>query len=158
MERHSNIRSKEKVGEDSEWREYSSTFSTQRLDRTLSHALRRKSGEDHPWPFKECRLLSPLYETVGGTILASPHNNLGASQPPFPPEQRWGGVFGSPTMGKVSWRDNVLLPHITQWVDCLRIVLHFSQTRLDGIFFRCGRIVCGSFQVCKFFPPVCRTN
>ena len=59
---------------------------------------------------------------------------------------------------KVSWRDNGLLPHIKQWVDCLRIVLHFSQTRLDGILFRCGRIVCGSFQVCKFFPPVCRTN
>ena len=37
------------AGEDSEWREFSSTLSTQRVDRTFLHALRGKGGEERPW-------------------------------------------------------------------------------------------------------------
>ena len=62
-----------KAGEDSEWRAFSSSLSTQRVDRTFlqewggpSLATSRNAGSRHLF-----------LQTVGGVILASPQYNLG---------------------------------------------------------------------------------
>ena len=75
------------AGEDSEWREFSSTLSTQRVDRTFLHALRGKSGEDRPWPLKERRLLQSLSSDNWGDYPGLPFTTIWeVSSPPFLPE------------------------------------------------------------------------
>ena len=84
-------RSESKAGEDSEWRAFSSTLSTQSVDKTFlqewggpSLATSRNSDSCHLF-----------LQTVGGIILASPTTIWEVSPPPFLPKQGWGGVLGS---------------------------------------------------------------
>ena len=63
-----------KAGEDSEWRAFSSTLSTQRVDRTFLQEWGAPLG-----PFKELRLLPPLSSDSWGHYPGLPPRQFGRS-------------------------------------------------------------------------------
>ena len=86
-----------KAGEDSEWRAFSSTLSTQRVDRTFL----QEWGGPSLAPSRKADSCQLFLQTVGGIILASPHDNLGGLSSSISSKARMGrGPRLSPTM----WR------------------------------------------------------
>ena len=111
-----------KAGEDSEWRAFSSTLSTERVDRTF---LQEWGGP--PWPLQGTQTLATsFFRQLGALSWPLPTTIWEVSPPPFLPKSRMGrGPWLSPTMWsgflKRQWAHS---PHKMKWYeDCYGIML-----------------------------------
>ena len=111
-----------KAGEDSEWSAFSSTLSTQRVDRTFL----QEWGGPSLAPSRNADSCHLFLQTIGGIILASPHDNLGGLSSSISSKARMGrGPWLSPTMWrgflKRQWAHSA---HKKKWYeDCYGIKL-----------------------------------
>ena len=79
-----------KAGEDLEWRAFFSTLSTQKVDRTFL----QEWGGPSLAPSRNADSCQLFLQTVGGIILASPHDNLGGLS---------SSIFSKARMGRDPW-------------------------------------------------------